>query len=266
MNKTEQKLYRASKVGDIDTVIRLLNTKRLNIDWQNDSEKKMTALHVTAQKGHLEILKELLRCGANPNLKDTFFQTPLHYAAHHGHVLIVRELILGNALIDVKNTSGSTPLHIASWRGHVSVIKELIAYNANINLQNKLGSALRSAVTYGKVEVVEELIKNGANIDLKNEFNETPLHHATIGNCKRTILEVIKILTDHSIDIDAQDALGNTPLHWAVLWGNNLLVTKELILQGADVTIKNKSGKTPLDIAIQENRVDIVKLFKELSI
>ena len=49
-------------------------------------------------------------------------------------------------------------------------------------------------------------------------------------------------------DITLRDYDDNTPLHAAAWWGNPY--TAEWLLQkGADVTARNKKGKTPLDVA-----------------
>lgn len=52
--------------------------------------------------------------------------------------------------------------------------------------------------------------------------------------------------------VNTANEQGNTPLHWAALTGKTAVV--ELLLgHGADPMLKNKSGRTPLDEAMQGN-------------
>lgn len=45
-----------------------------------------TALMVAAQSGNLEVVEELLKRGANPDLAAHDFTMPLHLAIHSGHL------------------------------------------------------------------------------------------------------------------------------------------------------------------------------------
>ena len=54
-------------------------------------------------------------------------------------------------------------------------------------------------------------------------------------------------------DVNAKDDQGynlETPLHKAAFWGNTEII-EFLIAKGAEVNVKNKDGKTPLDWAIE---------------
>ena len=52
-----------------------------------------------------------------------------------------------------------------------------------------------------------------------------------------------------------------TPLHWAVQRGYEDSV-EVLLRYGADVSLENKFGKTPFDIATGKNRTDIIELLQ----
>ena len=56
-----------------------------------------------------------------------------------------------------------------------------------------------------------------------------------------------------------------TPLHWAVQRGFGESV--EILLRyGADVSIENKFGKTPFEIASGINRTDIIELLQVIGL
>ncbi|MFA5960466.1 MAG: ankyrin repeat domain-containing protein [Tatlockia sp.] len=77
--------------------------------------------------------------------------------------------------------------------------------------------------------------------------------------------EIVSYLEDKQ-SINAQDKEGNTRMHHASLKGDVALV-KKLLNNGANVSITNKSGETPLELAIQhsENHQQIVALLLKHS-
>jgi len=61
-------------------------------------------------------------------------------------------------------------------------------------------------------------------------------------------LQIMQLLIDNGIDINQQDKFGDTPLHRACYYG--ILPEVELLIKaGADTTLKNKKGLTPLEYA-----------------
>ena len=60
---------------------------------------------------------------------------------------------------------------------------------------------------------------------------------------------IMRYLLESGADTSAQDALGMTPLHYAVLGGCQYCVTS-LINAGAALNTPARSGKTPLDCAL----------------
>jgi ankyrin repeat protein len=61
-------------------------------------------------------------------------------------------------------------------------------------------------------------------------------------------VEAVKLLLDRGLDVDAFNNTGNTALHAAVTRGD--AVVKYLASRGATLTLKNKAGLTPLDLAL----------------
>jgi len=64
--------------------------------WANITEKDedgRTALHLSAGKGHIDVVQNLLLKGVDVNIKDNFGRTSLHLGAHNGQVEVVKLLL-----------------------------------------------------------------------------------------------------------------------------------------------------------------------------
>ncbi len=81
-------------------------------------------------------------------------------------------------------------------------------------------------------------------------------------NVTQPVIEVelfMNTLLKNGADVSLPDSDGQTPLHIAVRF-NNLLLAKSLLVKGGDnLTIKDKDGKTPLDYA---ESAEMIKLLK----
>jgi ankyrin repeat protein len=71
----------------------------------------------------------------------------------------------------------------------------------------------------------------------------TPLHEAAMRGDVPRIDEYVK----KGIPVNKQDVQGNTPLHYAYYYGQKEAIER-LTAYGADLTIRNKDGDTPVDM------------------
>ena len=75
-------------------------------------------------------------------------------------------------------------------------------------------------------------------------------------------MEIITLLLQHKADINIQGLSNHfTPLHDAV-WANNLPAAEMLLKAGADRSIKNNKGQTPLEKAKIEGRSEMIQLLE----
>ena len=58
-----------------------------------------------------------------------------------------------------------------------------------------------------------------------------------------------------------KDLYGDTPLHIAKITGVNPEIVEQLIFAGADVNERNKKGVTPLALAVEHQRADLIVLY-----
>jgi len=119
-------MFAVAEKGDY-TMAEILLSAGVNVN-QCMKDDGQTPLHVTAARGHLEMVKLLLSTGkANVNqASSSDGHTPLMHAARSGHVAASRALLRGGACVNSCTSIGITPLHASALGGHEDVARLLI--------------------------------------------------------------------------------------------------------------------------------------------
>ncbi|KAL1502206.1 hypothetical protein ABEB36_007382 [Hypothenemus hampei] len=137
-----------------------------------------TALWCAACAGHLNIVKTLVRAGADVNHPTKTNSTPLRAACFDGRLDIVKYLTQHKADIHIANKYNNTCLMIAAYKGHIDVVNFLLQNGANPNERALCGAtALHFSAECGHDDVVKELLNYGA-IFYTNDSGMTPIKSA----------------------------------------------------------------------------------------
>jgi ankyrin repeat protein len=217
-------------------------------------------LHEASRDGNLEVVKELIKAGADINKyeNDT---TPMYHASENGRLDVVKELVKAGADVNKGDKFGVTPLHIASLWGRMEVVSELLNAGADINKANEDGETpLYWAIDGDTMEahdVAIELVKLGA--DVNKGGTTSPLKFAS----DHVVIDVVKELMNAGGDVYETEVLVMTPLCVASFYGN-LEAVKELVKSGADVDEGfgddgDLNGMTPIYVASSKGHLDVVK-------
>ena len=81
-------------------------------------------------------------------------------------------------------------------------------------------------------------------------LDKTPLFYAIFNGTDEQI-NIIRVLVENGSKINHQDATGRTPLHYASELGKTRCIPF-LLQKGASVEIRDKHGKTALDLSASD--------------
>jgi ankyrin repeat protein len=188
-----------------------------------------------------------------------------------------------------KYTNRPNPPESENGVSHLDVVKLLVEKGADVNAQYSKripprqaqgeinvppgATALYRAVRAIDFASVKLLIDAGANPSLALKDGSTPLMAAaglgaprggdeevTEAGDRNDPVDVMRLLVEKGADVNAVNDLGMTPLHYAVQRGADKTI-EYLASKGARFDVKNKQGRTPVDLA----RGRTATLVKQLS-
>ncbi|KAM9840784.1 ankyrin repeat and EF-hand domain-containing protein 1 [Aulostomus maculatus] len=120
----------------------------------------VTALMEVAKAGSLQLVRNILRKGGDPNALDHQRSTAVHYAAMGGFLELIQVLSAFSANMGVMNCEGYTPLHYAAAAGNAKCCKFLSQRGCDAKLINRCGLLPRQiAKDSGHKAAVKELRK-----------------------------------------------------------------------------------------------------------
>jgi ankyrin repeat protein len=183
-------------------------------------------------------------------------------AAHEGDVARVMALISDGA--DLKQTDGNkrSAVHVAAFASHEDVIAALAEAGADINaLDSDAYDAVTIAAIANDVSMLKAALAAGNRAD---NITSRYIGTALIAAAHLGHHEVVKILIDADAPLDHVNNLNWTAMIEAVVLGdggtNHQMTLQHLIDAGADASITDASGRTPLDLARQRGYAEMVKM------
>lgn len=224
-------------------------------------------LHAAAYYGKTDEIDDLLNGGADINEQNTdeIFrtgvyrngQTPLHVAAARGHLKAAQLLIGRGAKIDLADMVGQTPLFYACQE---EIVQLLLARGARVDTRDTFGNTLLHYADDRKI--AERLVRAGAEVNATNNGGKTPLHRAVGSAAYDGNKDMVFWFIAHGADVDYQVfENGFTALHSAAFNGNKVMA-KTLLAAGANPNKADNKGNTPLQIAQEYYKDNIVRLLQ----
>ena len=210
------------------------------------------------------------------NAVDQYGCTPIHVACQFGNLEAVTLLLGKGAKFELKDENGDTPLHEACRNGNESIVKELLEKmskkhlcSGNLVFRNDSGlTPLHKACREGHTEVIKLLVKYSSNsrelVAAGDNDNATALHYA----CQKGNIEIITTLLEEEASIVAARCNGITPLHIAAQVGR-VDVMKQFLGKGGlrevrnIINVRDNYGQTPLHYATEYGHTDMIKFLLE---
>lgn len=195
----------------IDFIHLLITNPQMPVNKDAQTKNGETALHFACTKGNLELVKLLVKEGANMKLFDEIGKNVFHNASRGkspSHLEIIKYLDAeykkrnpNKVPVKIKNNkNGYTCLHYAASALNADMFKLLISLGADItntdNETNDIPLSIRIDIrdAYTNYEVVEET--------------------RTLDDMKKDFVMIIKTMIDSGVNINHSNKKGITPLHF----------------------------------------------------
>ena len=197
-------------------------------------------------------------------LADEKSNTVLHYSVFQNNyeltLLVLEETKKGfgiNSLnkmpnyINSKNKDGITSLHYSVIKGNIKIFDLLKKYGGNLDTVTNTGKNIMhlAAESNQPTMMIYLFLNEGREVTSVDESGSTPLHWACYYQAEECVNYLLNI---PNVDINAQDRDRITPLNIAVS-NNKVNLVKLLLRKGADKNIKGRNNQLPIDIATKKN-------------
>ncbi|KAI1047931.1 hypothetical protein LB505_013226 [Fusarium chuoi] len=256
------------------------------------------------RSGSAELVKMLIRHGADLSIADANGLTCLHEAVSRGSEDIVKILVESNVYLSPQDKNGFTPLHLAAAQGHLECYKYLLEKGADATIRDRLGGNAIHYACYsaGHAELLRFVLQNGpdslatdhvfkvgsplmlvawnGDIDMakvlfhfgavSSLFVPTPLGElplqlaASLGHA-----ELVALFLEHGAEktLSVPDTTGNTALHHACATTERDETIGLLLRPGFEESIlmENEEGETPLHVASRRGYTSYAKLILQYS-
>ena len=217
----------------------------LNLQWAPKSFYPQPRAQLQQQGSYLEVMRQLLAKGADPNAR---LQRKIWYTQYNFDLLRVDD-------------AGATPFWRAAYASDIEAMKMLVAAGADPAVPTAKPASndrfRQGGVTSGDANRdhsgLPQVMTAGPDIPPLLAASGAGYGEGFAGNAHRFaptgMLAAVKYLVEElGTSVNVRDADGNTALHHAASRGDNEMISY-LVSKGGDVTLLNRGGQTTADMA-----------------
>jgi ankyrin repeat protein len=202
---------------DYDTIA---TTLRLAIrgDAQDvDRDRANQQLLDAAQAGDADQVALALRDGARLETRDAHRRTPLLLAVTNDRLDVARMLVALGADPDALDDRHDTPWLVTGVTGSVRMLETLLPADPDLTVRNRYGGiSVIPASERGHVDYVRRVVRTRIDVNHVNDLGWTAMLEAVIlGDGSEPYQQIVRILLDAGADPTITDKDGVTPLQHA---------------------------------------------------
>lgn len=177
----------------------------------------------------------------------------IHYAVTHNKKNLLQNLKARGADLEM-TLNGNTPLMLAVQANKPEMVEELCRLGANVNAQRhgRGETALHLAALYGNFRIANLLLDCGADPNSGAGTILTPLQNAAFNGNEQMMALLLRRGGKASINAKSMNLLGQQAAIHMAIGAACLGCVKLLVQEGADLTVQNVGGQTPLQMAEEE--------------
>lgn len=226
------------------SITEFLLTKGAAVNARGGYDQSTPIFNACAGKKNIDVVRLLIKHGADVKAKDARGETPLHRAACiDGNTEILKLLIAEGADVNAGEPA-NTPLHRTAYSGAADNIAFLIESGAKVNLRGNLSESktpLEAAVDNRQFRAARVLVEHGADINTETYYYFQPFKYR---NYKQSYTEKLVKMDVSQIKFEKM-----TPLHRTITH-NEYDFTVYLADKGAKLNTDSHFGGYPLDFSI----------------
>ncbi len=224
-------------------------------------ERGVFPFDLAVQAGSADIARKLFAEEVDLELDPGRGLRRLHRAAAGGQEAMIELFLDLGADVNAQNHNQETPLHLAVYQGSTEVVSKLLAAGADPNLTDQQGTApMHVAIDRHNLPLFQLLVDHGSDPNLPYR-RDLPALLQVIDSAQaepETALTMASALLEAGADLSVQDRQGRTPVQAAVSYGLNDFVVL-LDAHGADLSIKDRHDRGLLHTAISRGHPDVVE-------
>ena len=219
-------------------------------------EENSTPLHAAVDGGNSEVVRVLLKHGADPLALVEDMAPPLHLACSQGKLDMVKWMAeaCGKDILGHLDQYNRTPLHHSALSIHSACIIAYIVQEGgcfiDLNPQDSRGyTPLHTAITSGNLSGVKELLQRGADPLISDNKGSNALHLA-VWRKRKAIVELLLQLHCSLELVTTKNNDGYNPIHLALKLGYGDLVAPMISsIRFQLQNIKDSNGNNYLHLA-----------------
>ncbi|KAJ5240729.1 uncharacterized protein N7469_002320 [Penicillium citrinum] len=256
--KLRTPLFYAARIKSYQ-IVRALIRNGADANWQD--QNRQTPLLFCLERKYLSIARDILAYfDPAVSIRDGKGRNAIWYAVAHGDIALVHALLTSGNDISTGDYKGLCPFNLAIFKQDTVVLTVLLDYaksncsTESWNWPHTTEHPLCAAIRYGSKECLELLISYGASVSVRNRKGRTLLHQATIHGH----CDIVQMLLGYAeISLRATDTKGATALHLAARYGHTAIAKTLLASSDIEVDSRDRDGATPLCTAIRGNHQSV---------